>query len=538
MIYASQNGLTVMVAAADTLVEYDVFFAEACTKGQDLFSTQMQPTFIDMMMDERFDGLRKPPYIFEHADEAQRDAFIARFNITLVRSNALKERHTSMLDALEQKTSSGEGEVVADQRSIAEIHGLDKDDRWDKRTDEEKEEDKALKEAYDEAKRKGQLTGDSFGPPKADHVHITDVRTSVDTDGKVSIDNVLAVKGLHKETDEDRTAAQSGGKGRSRVPADYIFAITEEDVWQNGSAETVVSIVERTFFEEHGTLDERHLTGVLAGLLPPEMEEALEAIFIFKDGAVAAAKAAMEERGFVYSAKLEAHLTGDDEATAETDSEVIATDGLVSTYFKVEIAGTPLSKVMAALTAAQFPVAQIVKGNATTKGSWLAFVRLRAADEAADILTKAGMIVEVYGANEKGERLVAKGASVVDTGAAEEIPPRPWNDRAAEIDAMTDEEKAANLKTYKGKEFIYSGAYEGPALGCVLYITPREWFEKHGTMYPERLDIGHLLPSDVVEVSPGAFQTKSRDWNSLTFELGVKRGFGESMWLQLHLNSI
>lgn len=174
-------------------------------------------------------------------------------------------------------------------------------------------------------------------------------------------------------------------------------------------------------------------------------------------------------------------------------------------------------------------------------GSWFAFKRRVQANMFRQAVKDAGFSVEdVYGCDAYGERLLPRnitGVQVVDAAEEAEIGPRPWNDRAVELLKMTDEEKAANWKTVTGKEFILCGEYEGPDLGCIVYIVPRQYWEKHRAMYPESLNINHILPQDMEEVKPGIYQSKSRDWNRLSYDL-AQRKFAESYTLRIYLSNI
>jgi hypothetical protein len=157
---------------------------------------------------------------------------------------------------------------------------------------------------------------------------------------------------------------------------------------------------------------------------------------------------------------------------------------------------------------------------------------------------RLGLDVEkAFGVNHNGERLVPKGSSVevVDVDADKDYGPRPWNDRAAEFDLLSDDEKKAVWEEIKGEEFIFCGSYRGAEYGSVIHVVPVEWFNKHGTMWentadPRPLNIGHVLPADLKEHVPGTYVSRSRDWNALTFDL-ARKGMVENMFLQLHLNN-
>lgn len=114
-----------------------------------------------------------------------------------------------------------------------------------------------------------------------------------------------------------------------------------------------------------------------------------------------------------------------------------------------------------------------------------------------------------------------------------EIGPRPWNDRAAELLTMTPDELAENKKSYSGIEFIICGG--DTDTGSKVFITPKDYFEKNDTMWPNSLEIEHLLPS-ITEISPGVYKSYA-DWNHLSLSL-AQNDFKESLSLRIHINNL
>lgn len=220
-------------------------------------------------------------------------------------------------------------------------------------------------------------------------------------------------------------------------------------------------------------------------------------------------------------------------------------EGPIAIYFRVDLLPTAFLEdermFVSALRDANCED-KIVARGATPEGWWVAFQREFDAEQFGkaidDIFVHLTQPWELYGVNDKGERLVPKGAAtVVDPARLKDEEPRPWNDRASELDAMDEEARAANRKGMKGSEFIFCGSYQGVQHGCVINVTPKSWFERHGTLWEGPLDIAHLLPQDLKEVAPGLYTTKSRDWNNLSHDM-ARRGFKENLFLQLHLNSL
>lgn len=224
------------------------------------------------------------------------------------------------------------------------------------------------------------------------------------------------------------------------------------------------------------------------------------------------------------------------------DDRTIAEDNMVSVYYVVEATGAKLSDVIPVLEAEGIPHHQtcVVRRDHSV-GCWLACVFERLASAVAKPLAEAGFQVEVYGTNHRGERLIEKGATgakVKDIVDETSVGPRPWNDRAPELDVMDEEEMKKTLRSYDGKEFIFS-LDENDRDGVIIYLVPTVWFKKHTSMYPHPLNIGHVLPPDFKEFDgrPGVYSTKSRDRNNVSFDLS-RRGFSESFLLDIHLANL
>jgi hypothetical protein len=447
MLYGIKDGTTTtIIAAADSVAELEAFFAaarDANTNYEDL----IQPGLIEWMSDDRYSRYKKPPYVAEHSSSEQRELFIAEYNITILKPNALVSKHTAMLETLKVDPYAAD---YNDERTLEEILGIKDEDPWDTRTEEEKaadlERQQKYKELADEAKAKGNLSGESFSVPQDSDINITDARVTQNADGSYDYD-LLAVKGLHATNDED----------------------LKEVVEATARGERVAKVK-----KDEGT----------EGLLDPK----------------------------------------------EPDGTFFKFDVLMADLAHIKAHGLFDDPIFKANTAI---------GNQGV-GCWFAFKRRVHANSFQKTVKDAGFGAEaVYGCDAYGERLLQKGiqgARVVDVSEEAEIGPRPWNDRAVELEKMTDEEKVENWKTVKGKEFILCGEYEGPDLGCVVYIVPRQHWEKHRTLFSGPLDIGHILPDDMKEKFPGTYQSKARTWNSLSRDLAT-RGFTESYGLQLYLNN-
>jgi hypothetical protein len=499
MLYAFENGNMVIVGAADDMVDFEKFIAatnSVIVSGESLGVKSAELcTLVDVLTEDYLQGFKRCPVVVEHLSAETRHIFEQKFNIAIVKRNACLSKHEAMINALVADPYSAS--EATDQRSIEEIYGLDEKDEWDERSEEEKEQDAAYKKAYEDAAKKGEISGDSFGPnpnrkkkgkkaegeDKAPELHVTDVRAHETNDGEIKIDNILAVKGLH----DTREGEPDTYEGRIRAPLETNGSTTMADALaRRRRGEPVIPV------EKRDAPDESVLVAVIE----------------------------------------------DD----TTDLE-INTKGAVAIYHKVEVTGSKLADIWPVLEAADIYLKHEVEGAVVQRnspdGCWFAYYRQLQAEGAAKALTVAGFNVETYAVNDAGERLVPKGSkvSVVDTLRPDEIEPRPWNFRGPEIRKMNAEAKRLNVKSMSPKEFIFVGSYHDAQHGTVIYITPASYFRDKGKMWEKPLDIAHILPRDIEELNPGVYRTRSRDWNNVSFDLH-SRGFKENLMLQLYLNQL
>ena len=200
MLYASQDGNTLIVAAADELIEFEEFLkATADVDPAEVNASRMaQADFMTMLTDKRLDGIKRPPLMITFNAEEPLTAFVAQYGISLIKLYPLVGKSKEMITAFQSTQEE------KDDRSIAEIYGFEDEE------DGEALEDDDTRKKMQKAQQKGHISGDSFGPGKkkkkkaddpASNTHVTDVHVHKDADGNLVIDSVLGVKGLH-ETDE------------------------------------------------------------------------------------------------------------------------------------------------------------------------------------------------------------------------------------------------------------------------------------------------------------------------------------------------
>jgi hypothetical protein len=502
-IYAKRDGTSLIVGAADTLVEMEDLF----TRTSGVAGVRLaRPSSTDMMMDERFQNMTTIPGVYEFDGRSEQDAFAEQYSITIVGPNKLADRHSDMMEKLEEDPyflpSEDEDDPDRVKRTIGELHGINAEDPWDKRSDEDKEKDEEYKKKYEAAKKAGKLSGDdSFAPPGST-TRVTDIETTRNADGTISIDKVLASKGTYEDNDKDRKDAEKrvrGGAPAAGTPAEKASGRSIEDII--GGVLNPQAAPEPEPDPVHGNMSIQDLMEQMANSAPREP--------------------LVDDNGI-------------DMTISESDD--------IAMFYKLEFVGAHVSDLEAVLGTNEVWETVHEKRD-TGDDCWFAFVRHKQGLAFENAATDAGFKIaeHPYGVKPDGDRLVeksVKGVTVVDTGEKREIGPRPWNARAAELEAMTEEERAEEWKNCKGDEFIFSGTYEGAAAGTIVYITPKSYFEEHGVMFDQPLNIDHLIERDLKEITPGGvYRTMSRDWNSLSFALS-KKGMVENMYLQLYLNTL
>lgn len=147
----------------------------------------------DHLVDDNLRKFKKPVFIFDHMTPEDQEKFFKDYEITVLPIMECADRQLDM----SQRDEHDPYKPTENDKTLAEIHGLDKEDPWDHRTDEEKAQDQQMKEMMDELKKNNKLSGDSFSPakkPQKDYVYVDEIRASQNQDGSITVDNVLAVK--------------------------------------------------------------------------------------------------------------------------------------------------------------------------------------------------------------------------------------------------------------------------------------------------------------------------------------------------------
>lgn len=181
MLYAFVDGSTAIIGAADTLDEFHALTPEALSgTGANVRAA----TIHDMFSDSRLLGL-SAALMLEFSDPSTITESLTRNGVTVVsKANVAKRQRDAK--------RSVEVDIFSDDRSIAEIFGLDKDDPWSNVEKSEQPVEVA------NAKKDGSLSGDSFDPKrKTDDeavARVWDVKARA-VNGGVEIDSAIAIKG-------------------------------------------------------------------------------------------------------------------------------------------------------------------------------------------------------------------------------------------------------------------------------------------------------------------------------------------------------
>jgi hypothetical protein len=211
MLYGyRKDDVTTVVTAIErnNYAPYEAWF-RGLQDDTDLVINVHETNFMDHF-DEEFQRAQAPVFIISHPNAAGAEAFIAKHDILIVKKQAAWDRHVDMV-----QWDVPSYYDISETRTIEELEGLTENDPYDHRTDDQKEKDAAFRAKIEDLKKSGQLSGDgSFTPVKPKNgdsqAHVTDIRTTVNADGTVEIDNVLAVKDysnlrgkLQEEDDKD-----------------------------------------------------------------------------------------------------------------------------------------------------------------------------------------------------------------------------------------------------------------------------------------------------------------------------------------------
>lgn len=187
MIYAfTRNNETFLVALANGTHKE---FMNVMKDIVDVTSELSEVDIIEQMMDDELAKFSRTIFALAAKDEQTLQDFNSTHGVILLHPARALDKHNDMIRAEEPDPYD-----VNDKRTVAELTGTDDHDPWDKRSEEEIEEDKKMKEIIEQMKKDGKVSEESFSPVTKDGVRVTDIRTVINKDGSISVDNVLARK--------------------------------------------------------------------------------------------------------------------------------------------------------------------------------------------------------------------------------------------------------------------------------------------------------------------------------------------------------
>jgi hypothetical protein len=179
-----------LVVAADTVEQ----FIEWCevVRGQENgnYEELYTSTMMDALVNPIYKGYKHFIQAAYHTSEEQREAFWTEWEIVEVKSLVGRDRQADMLHAKKEEIRVATETPEQAAMTIEERSGLDKFDPWDRRSDEEKAADAEMKKKIEEMRKKGELSGDSFGGADAQRAS-RDRGTSKDEPGCYSREAAL-----------------------------------------------------------------------------------------------------------------------------------------------------------------------------------------------------------------------------------------------------------------------------------------------------------------------------------------------------------
>ena len=184
MLYGYNNGLSTIVTAASTLAEFQEW--QASLSGE-LYREANETDFMDHLTNPDFQKLAGSAIVVDFDYEYNQGEFVRLHEVILIPQAQAVDRNVEMVNQELPDVFD-----PLDDRTIEQLHGLDKEDRYDHRDDAEKEEDRQMRERIKEMKANDQLSGESFSPSKKAGIGVQRIDVSHDAEGNMQIDGVLA----------------------------------------------------------------------------------------------------------------------------------------------------------------------------------------------------------------------------------------------------------------------------------------------------------------------------------------------------------
>ncbi|PZR76655.1 MAG: hypothetical protein DI537_43950, partial [Stutzerimonas stutzeri] len=394
---------------------------------------------------------------------------------------------------------AAEHDQPRDRRTLAEVHGLTEHDPWDNSTEEQKEAGKKEDERMKAVREAGGLTGDSFAAKVGEKLTVTGGTVHHDAAGDVSGIDLNAIKNTirpYELTIDGEPVDWQALWDELKIPENRITASDDN--------RCVVMLHDFQTGELAEVLDRQHRTYTLS------KQETIAAL-------------------------------------DEDEPEVMTIEGHENhnIFYSVQIEEGTVHEMIPLLGAEGFDTSLVVTMRNIGRGCWLAFKREVQATEAADLIRRASHACAVVAINRHGQSIVSGADNsqvrIVDTHEHVEIGPRPWNDRASEIDAMTDEEKAEWRKTVQASEYLIA-VDESDRYRTVVYIVPEAHFRATGELWSGEM-ILDMIPDErnagvklLTEIGTGMYKGGLEP--QLMKDNLCRWGFVESLLFRIHLNDL
>ena len=200
MLYGYNKGLTTIVTGATTQAEFNEWTAELAGH---LYRAANETDLMEHLTNPDYAKLAGAAQVIEFDYEYNQAEFNRIHEIILLQPAQAVDRNVEMVHQELPDIFDAN-----DNRTIEEIHGLDQFDKHDFRDEAEMAEDKAMREKIKTMKANDELSGESFSAPKKGGLGIQRIDSSIDADGNLQIDGVLAQVYTGTEV-EDQIAGSS-----------------------------------------------------------------------------------------------------------------------------------------------------------------------------------------------------------------------------------------------------------------------------------------------------------------------------------------
>lgn len=480
MLYGIRTVSTIYVVAASNIEELEIYKNETPELPDGAEGEVVD--ILEMLTNPDIKGLKMSPYAIHFSDDRVGDEVVSSHGITILRRVAAVQEHNDML---ERARLAEEALKPADRRTLAEIHGIEDNDPWSKRSEELQEADKQENERMKKIRDSGGITSDSFDGEIKEGVSVHKTKVTVDKDMTVQSVDVMATKTVI-------------------TPYELIVPSSE------------------------------YLEKILSDLRVPDnrvMErEETRAVIRLHNFQIAQIGRILDSVDFTLVS------AGENDGTVLPD----IVDGHPDLYlfFSVNVE-QPLENMEFLLLSVGADLSDVIATYDRDGKAMFIFVNEQPANDLAAIFEKAKIPAEVVAVNRKGQALLGAGANakVVDTNKKEVDDPRPWNDRAHELDAMSDEDREKVLGGVKAEEFLFivqpSAKYRS-----VITITPRSYFREHGIMWDGEYPVEKLASYQLIlKHIEGNRYSCNFDYDLATQYMS-RDGFVESLRLQIHVNEL